>query len=44
MLEDREATQRFKNECEKYGVGPAEVSDDDAPEDNPFFGGSVSMM
>ena len=43
MREDREATERFKNELEKYGVSsPEEILDTE--EDNPFTGGNIPMM
>ena len=46
MREDREATQRFKIECEKYGIAPIITENEvtTGEDDSPFYGGSVPMM
>ena len=46
MKEDREATQKFLDECGKFDIFPI-VEDkniDESGDDTPFFGGDVSMM
>ena len=46
MKEDREATQKFLDECGKFDIFPV-VEDkniDESGDDTPFFGGDVSMM
>jgi ribosomal protein S21 len=42
MEEDREASFKFRRECEKYGIFP-ETRDEDLGE-SPFFGGQVPWM
>ena len=46
MKQDREATQKFLEECQKFDILPI-IEDKDLNEtgnDTPFFGGDVSMM
>ena len=46
MKQDREATQKFLNECKKFDIFPV-VEDKNLNEtgnETPFFGGDVSMM
>ena len=43
MREDREASQKFLIECEKYGILP-ELREGEEAEESPFFGGNVPWM
>lgn len=43
MLEDREATFKFRQECEKYGI-ILEPRRDESSGESPFFGGPVNWM
>jgi hypothetical protein len=44
MLEDREATFKFRQECEKYGILQEPRRDESSDDESPFFGGQVNWM